>query len=406
MSEDLLGVDRRPIGENWQQVGRTGTVSVVLLGWSRHRGGRPAETVDCTFWGRESSVWVEAAASSGTTRSTLRADPVAEKGRTMNGRTCHWRDEWNDLPGGMRDFATHAGPTDTRILLLGEPGSGKGYLARILHDLSSRAHGPFVPQNCGVFTDSLAEAKLFGNVRGAYTGATDSRAGLVEAAVGGTLFLDELGALPPAVQPMLLTFLETGEFRRMGSNSVLKADVRVIAATNRDLSAAIGKGAFREDLVARFSPRYKVPPLRERRREIEGIIQRFLRRAGEDTGVEWSLTETASARLRNHDWPRNIRELLNALGYCRLFAQDGFIHRELVEKALENQRIGMERSRSGGMGGNAVSKPQSDREQREELAEALEATGGDKSKAARLLGINRRTVYRRLKRLGGHEALK
>ncbi len=337
--------------------------------------------------------------SRGSRCSTLRDDPVAERERSMKDLACHWRDEWNDLPGGMLDFATHAGPTDTRILLLGEPGCGKGYLARILHDLSSRAHGPFVPQNCGVFTDSLAEAKLFGNVRGAYTGATDSRAGLVEAAVGGTLFLDELGALPPAVQPMLLTFLETGEFRRMGSNSVLKADVRVIAATNRDLSAAIGKGAFRQDLVARFSPRYKVPPLRERRREIEGIIQHFLRRAREETGIEWSLTETSAVWLRNHDWPGNIRELLSVLDYCRLFAQDGFIHRELVEKALENQRIGMERIRSGGMGGN--SKPQSDREQREELAEALEATGGDKSKAARLLGIHRRTVYRRLKRLGG-----
>ena len=107
-----------------------------------------------------------------------------------------WRDEWNDLPEDMRDFATHVGPTDAHILLLGEPGSGKGYLARILHDLSPRAHGPFVPQDGGVFTETLAEAKLFGNVRGAYTGATDSRPGVVEAASGGTLFLDELGALP------------------------------------------------------------------------------------------------------------------------------------------------------------------------------------------------------------------
>ena len=178
-----------------------------------------------------------------------------------------WKDEWNDLPEDMREFAIGAGPTDTQVLLLGEPGSGKGYLARILHDLSPRADGPFVSQNCGVFTESLAEAKLFGYVKGAYTGATDSRAGLVEAAAGGTLFLDELGALPLAVQPMLLTFLETGEFRLMGSTSVRRVDVRVIAATNRDLSRAIAKDQFREDLVGRLSPRYEVPPLRERRRE-------------------------------------------------------------------------------------------------------------------------------------------
>ena len=317
----------------------------------------------------------------------------------MKNRAGHWRDQWNDLPKYMREFATHIGPTGTHILLLGEPGSGKGYLARILHDLSLRAGGPFVPHNCGVFTDTLAEPKLFGNVRGAYTGATESRAGLVEAAGGGTLFLDELGALPSRVQPMLLTFLETGEFSRVGSNSVRKADVRVIAATNRDLSAAIGEGVFREDLVARLSPRYQVPPLRERRREIEMIIQRFLREASKESRVEWRLTETAAARLRNHYWQGNIRELFNVLHYCRLFGRDGFIHLELVEKALDNQRIGMKRSRREELGGHP--RPQSDREQRRELAEVLEATGEDKSKAARLLGIHRRTVYRRLKRLGG-----
>ena len=186
----------------------------------------------------------------------------------MNKRGRRWRDEWNDLPEDMRDFATCVGPTGAHILLLGPPGSGKGHLARILHDLSPRADGPFKSQNCGVFTESLAEAKLFGFVKGSYTGATDSRAGLLEAAAGGTLFLDELGALPVAVQPMLLTFLETGEFSRLGSTSVRNADVRVVAATNRDLGAAIRERVFREDLVARFSPRYEVPPLRKRRSEI------------------------------------------------------------------------------------------------------------------------------------------
>ncbi|MDE2761362.1 MAG: sigma 54-interacting transcriptional regulator [Gemmatimonadota bacterium] len=307
-----------------------------------------------------------------------------------------WKDEWNDLPEDMRVFATHAGPTDAHILLLGEPGSGKGYLARILHDLSSRAGGPFVPQNCGVFTESLAEAKLFGHVKGAYTGATESRAGLVEAAAGGTLFLDELGALPSAVQPMLLMFLETREFSRMGSTPVLKADVRVIAATNRDLGAAIAEGVFREDLVGRMSPRYKVPPLRERRRAIEGIVQRFLRQTYAETRVEWRLTETAAARLRDHDWPGNIRELLNVLRYCVMFAKDAVIDPDVVEKAIQNQRIGAKPRRHRWTAESW--KRATDEEKRRMLAEALDAADGNVSEAARMLVIHRSTVYQWLKR--------
>lgn len=311
----------------------------------------------------------------------------------------HWRDRWNDLPGCMRRFATHVGPTGAHVLLLGETGSGKGYLARILHDMSPRAGRPLVAQNCGVFTESLAESKLFGHVKGAFTGATDSRGGLVEAAAGGTLFLDELGALPPLVQPMLLTFLETGEFSRMGSTSVRKADVRVISATNRNLGAAIEERRFREDVVARLSPRYVVPPLRTRRGEIGGIIRRFLREAGEETDIEWKVTETAAARLRNHDWPGNIRELLSVLAYGKLFAKSGFIHLRLVEEAFRNQRIGAKRS--GDCETPGYSKPTSGDEKRRELAVALEATNGNKTEAARLLGVHRTTVHRWLKQFRG-----
>ena len=123
-------------------------------------------------------------------------------GGVMRERPDRWNDEWNDLPESMRDFAARIGPADDHVLLLGPPGSGKGYLARILHDLSPRAGGPYVQQNCGVFTESLAEAQLFGHMKGAYTGANESKPGLVEAAAGGTLFLDEFGALPHAIQAM------------------------------------------------------------------------------------------------------------------------------------------------------------------------------------------------------------
>ncbi len=166
----------------------------------------------------------------------------------------------------------------------------------------------------------------------------------------GTLFLDELGALPSAVQPMLLMVLETGEFSLMGSTQVLEADIRVIAATNRDLSAAIAEGVFREDLVGRLSPRYHVPPLRERRGEIEGIIQRFLREKHGATGVRFQVAEDAMYRLRNHDWWGNIRELINVLRCCVMLSKDRVVPLDVVDKGIQFRTRGSGRSR-GGNGG-------------------------------------------------------
>ena len=304
-----------------------------------------------------------------------------------------WKDEWNDLPEGMRHFVTKFGPTEGHVLLLGPPGSGKGYLAQILHELSPRAGGPFVQQNCGAITESLAEATLFGSMKGADTGATESKAGVVEAAEGGTLFLDEFGALPGAIQAILLTLLEKREFRRLGSNAVREAGIRVIAATNRDLGEAIRAGDFREDLVGRFPLRYEVPPLRERRGEIAGIIDRHFRA----NGVPHELTDGAMSRLRGHEWPGNVRELVSVLEYCVVSAKGGLIDLDTVEEGIRNQQIGMKPN------SEEVAKPpnpKSDADMKRELAEALEATGGNKSEAAKMLGVDRRTVYRRLKKYG------
>ena len=312
----------------------------------------------------------------------------------MRERPERWRDEWDDLPEDMRDFAIAFGPTNAHVLLLGPAGCGKGYLARILHELSPRAGKPFVLHNCGAFTESLAEARLFGSVKGAYTGATGATSGLVEAASAGTLFLDELGALPPPIQPMLLTFAETGEFRPLGSATVRKADVRIIAATNRNLGQAVGAGEFRADLVGRLTIRYEVPPLRERRREIAGIVTRYMVAKGYPCG----LSAEALARLRRHDWPGNIRELVSVIDYCAVVAKDGLIGGGHVEAGIRNQRIGTTRKpdRKGG-----PRKPRSEEEKGREILEALEATGGNKSEAARLRGIHRSTLYRRLKRYEG-----
>ncbi len=244
-----------------------------------------------------------------------------------------WKDEWNDLPEDMRDFATHVGPTDARVLLLGPPGSGKGYLARILHELSPRADGPFLLHNCGVVT------------------------------------------------------------------TVREADVRVIAATNRNLGAAIEKGRFRDDLVSRLSIWYRVPPLCERRREIEGIIHGFLREVGEERGRRLNLAEDAMHRMRNHDWPGNIRELLNVLEYCVVFSEDGLIGRDLVEKGIRSRRLVKRESEEAA----ASPRPRNDDDMRRELHEALGAAKGKASLAAKLLGVHRSTVYRRLERFGRPE---
>ena len=240
-----------------------------------------------------------------------------------------------------------------------------------------------------MFSDPISPtvtSGLFGHVKGAYTGPTESRAGLVEAAAGGTLFLDELGALPPAVQPMLVTFLETMEFGRMGSTSVLEADVRVIAATNRDLSAAIAEGVFREDLVGRLSPRHHVPPLRERRREIDGIVQRFLREEHGETGVRFQFAEDAMYRLRNHDWWGNIRELMNVLRYCVMFAKDSVVPLDVVEKGVQNQRIGAKQRWKRGTA--EPWKRVTDEEKRRMLTEALGRCGreGERGCVARQSG--------------------
>ena len=195
---------------------------------------------------------------------------------------------------------------------------------------------------------------------------------------------------------MLLIFLEKREFRRVGSTTVRKANVRIIAATNRDLGEAIRAKEFRQDLVGRFPLRYKVPPLRERRGEIAGIVDRYLR----ENGVAGELTDDAMSRLRSHEWRGNIRELVSVLKYCAAVAKGRMITLDLVEDGIRNQQIGMEPNTEVAKS----PKAKSDEDTKRELAEALKATGGNKSEAAKLLGIHRSTLYRRLERyVGGGE---
>jgi transcriptional regulator with GAF, ATPase, and Fis domain len=207
-------------------------------------------------------------------------------------------------------------PTEATVLLEGETGTGKDVIARAIHEQSPRAERPFVVVDCGAVSYGLLESEFFGHERGAFTGAVDRRIGAFESVGNGTLFLDEIGELPLDVQPKLLRVLETGEFRRVGSNQTQQCEARILAATKRDLKAEVERGKFREDLYFRLAVvPVTVPPLRNRREDIPALVESFLRQARTRDGaaVDLGLSQETLATLMAHDWPGNVRELRNVL---------------------------------------------------------------------------------------------
>jgi DNA-binding NtrC family response regulator/ABC-type nitrate/sulfonate/bicarbonate transport system substrate-binding protein len=219
------------------------------------------------------------------------------------------------------------GPSEATILVLGETGTGKELVARHLHDRSRRAIGPFVAVNCGALTPSLIESELFGHERGAFTGALATRAGLFERASGGTLFLDEIGELPPSTQVALLRVLQEREVLRVGGRAAIPVDVRVVAATHRDLRAALIAGTFREDLFYRIAvATLSIPPLRRRPADILALADHFVSKHRETLGIpELTLSDDARAKLLAHDWPGNIRELENVVHLATLMRRSAEI---------------------------------------------------------------------------------
>jgi sigma-54-specific transcriptional regulator len=218
-------------------------------------------------------------------------------------------------------------PSEATALVVGETGTGKEIVARYVHELSRRASGPFVAVNCGAFSENLVDAELFGHERGAFTGATMAKGGWFEAAQGGTLFLDEIGDLPLSLQVKLLRVLQEREVVRLGSRTPIPIDVRLVAATNVDLAAAVRAGRFREDLFFRLNvASLTVPPLRARPGDILPLTEYFLRIHGQRCGVDDpSLTDEAVQKLLDHGWPGNVRELENVLHRAVLTSQNGLI---------------------------------------------------------------------------------
>ena len=282
-------------------------------------------------------------------------------------------------------------PSEATVLLLGESGTGKELLAETVHRLSQRAAGPFVPLECTGLPDALFESELFGYVKGAFTGATADKPGLVESAQGGTLFLDEVGDIPLSEQVKLLRLLETRRFRRVGSTVWQDADFRLVCATHRDLAAMVAAGEFREDLYYRLNVfDVDLPPLRERREDLEPLIQSILTRLSLAGRMRFS-TE-ALAALSRYRFPGNVRELRNLVERAVLLADDG-----VIREAQLPQRV--RESRSG-----ATAPPPADNAGLIPLAEAeaaylrraLAIHHGDRKSLAEVLGVSERALYRKL----------
>ena len=295
----------------------------------------------------------------------------------------------------LYDVATRVARGSIGVLIVGETGAGKEVLAEHLHKASPRAAGPLVRINCAALSESLIESELFGHDRGAFTGAQKERAGLIEAAAGGTVMLDEVGELPPTVQAQLLRVLEDRMVTRVGATTPKQIDVRFIAATNRDLEAEVGSGAFRRDLYFRIAGAVlAIPPLRARRSEIEPLARAFLAQAAQNAGLaEPPITPAAFAALQSHAWPGNVRELKSVIERALLVA-DGAIDVEDLGLATAAPRAPSSAPSAGTLADDLAEL------ERTRILEALETCGGNQTRAAELLGMPRRTFVKRLATLG------
>jgi transcriptional regulator with GAF, ATPase, and Fis domain len=312
--------------------------------------------------------------------------------RRVIGRSERWKD--------VLAQATRVAHTDTTVLLTGESGTGKEVVARFIHHASRRSNGPFVAINCAALPDQLLESELFGHERGAFTGAIAAKPGRIEQAGGGVLFLDEVGEMAPTVQAKLLRVLEEREFMRLGSTRPLHADIRVIAATNRDLHAAIERGEFREDLYYRLGVfEIALPPLRERSQDIMPLAEAFLVEIGETVGRPAAgIAADARDQLMTYAWPGNVRELRNAIERAVILADGGVIRGEhLPLSPLRTAESGAggavpDRIPAGGVNLESI--------ERALVLKALTQARYNKTRAAKLLGLTRAQLYSRIEKYG------
>ena len=313
-------------------------------------------------------------------------------GRSFVGETA----EFTSLLG----LIDRVGASESAVLITGETGSGKEMVAKLVHARSTRRQRPFVVVDCGALQESLLQSELFGHERGAFTGAERIKPGLFEVAHGGTIFLDEIGEISVATQVKLLRVLDTSTFRRVGATSEIHVNVRLVAATNRDLEAMVRQRLFREDLFYRLSSiTLRVPALRERRADIGLLAEHFVQRLNERSGRATRLTPAARDVLTKHDWPGNVRELLHAIEGAMIVCDGDCILPDHLPGSVRNIRTYRREDdpAAGHADSEATALPTLEAMEREHIRRALRLTAGRRGPAARLLGISERNLYRRLR---------
>jgi len=291
------------------------------------------------------------------------------------------------------DIAERVAPTDSTILIQGPSGSGKELIANFIMRNSTRKEKPFVTLNCASIPDTLIESELFGHEKGAFTDAHATKQGLVELANGGTMFLDEIGDVSQVIQPKLLRFIQTGEFRRVGGTNVLNSNVRIISATNKNLLEEVREGRFREDLLYRINViTIQLPSLKERPEDIPLLVQRFLNHKSQKKTPK-KISPKAMEMLNAHEWPGNVRELENVIERAAILCRDDTIQPHDVSPPTR----GVSHGSSSGELGTLI--PMKDIE-RKHIEGVLRSLNGNKAEAAKILGISLKTLYTKIQRYG------
>jgi two-component system response regulator HydG len=317
---------------------------------------------------------------------------ITRRERTASTRPVGTSKSWLDIV----QLAETVAPTESTILIQGESGTGKEVIARYIHQLSLRAEGPFLSINCGALPESLLESELFGHVKGSFTGAVKDKSGLFTAAAGGTFFLDEIGETTPATQVKLLRVLQHREVIPVGATEAVPIDVRLLAATNRDLEEEIKRGAFRSDLFYRLNViALHLPPLRDRRDDIPMLVEWFLHRTAEARSEPpKQLSPAAVEALQSFNWPGNVRELENALERAVILTAGPIIDVSVLPERITERRaepLVSDRMRTN---------PTLEAIERAYILWVLNSEGGNKTRAADILGIDPSTLYRKLSRFG------
>ena len=336
-------------------------------------------------------------------RNALRQHRLERENRDLRARVETPVTLVGDSPAmrALRRLVETAGPSLGRVLILGENGTGKEVVARLIHQHSARRNRPFVEVNCAAIPEELIETELFGHVRGAFTGAIADRPGRFEQADGGTLFLDEVGDMSLKTQAKVLRVLQEQSLERVGGGQRLRVDVRVLAATNKDLQAEIRQGRFREDLFFRLSVvPVAIPPLRERREDIPVLAEHFMATISREYGRRMRrLTPEALARLQAYDWPGNVRELRNAVERLIIMGHDDRVTAEEVAFLGDGHQQGVLRDPAAEAGSLRLSEAR-DAFEREFILRTLARAQGNMSRTADLLGLERSNLYKKMRAFG------